>query len=53
MSILTRAADIVGAAHLLTDAADTAAYTTDWRQRFHGRPLAVALPATTDRKSVV
>ncbi|MGE8355387.1 MAG: FAD-binding oxidoreductase, partial [Microvirgula sp.] len=47
MSILTRAADIVGAAHLLTDAADTAAYTTDWRQRFHGRPLAVALPATT------
>lgn len=47
MSILTRAADIVSAAHLLTDAADTAAYTTDWRQRFHGRPLAVALPATT------
>ncbi|HYD94646.1 MAG TPA: FAD-binding oxidoreductase [Noviherbaspirillum sp.] len=37
----------IGAAHLLTDAADMAGYLTDWRRRYTGRALAVARPATT------
>ena len=40
--------DAVGAAHVLTDDSDTAAYLTDWRRRFTGRTLAVVKPATTD-----
>ncbi|MCG9114551.1 FAD-binding oxidoreductase [Laribacter hongkongensis] len=45
---LHRAAALVGPAHLLTDPADMAAFATDWRGRYHGRPLAVALPSSTD-----
>ncbi|WP_288393152.1 FAD-binding oxidoreductase [uncultured Herbaspirillum sp.] len=37
----------IGAAHVLTDAADTAGYLTDQRGRFTGRALAVLRPANT------
>lgn len=44
---LSQLAAIVGPAHVLSNPADTAPYATDWRRRYHGAPLAVALPGTT------
>ncbi|MGV3653125.1 MAG: FAD-binding oxidoreductase [Noviherbaspirillum sp.] len=38
----------IGAAQVLTDAADTASYLTDWRRRFTGRAQAVLRPGTTE-----
>jgi D-lactate dehydrogenase (cytochrome) len=43
---LQRARAIVGAGHVLTDAADVTPHATDWRKRYAGRPLAVAKPAS-------
>ena len=37
----------LGAAHVLTAAADTEPFLTDWRRRFSGRALAVLKPGTT------
>ena len=45
---LERLAAIVGERHLLVDAADMAPYLTDWRDRYHGRALAVARPETAE-----
>ena len=53
MSLLTRLREIVGTAHVLTDAHDTAAYTTDWRGRYHGQALAVVRPANTEEVAAV
>ena len=39
---------IAGAAHVLTDAHDTAPYLTDWRGRFTGRARAVVAPGSTE-----
>jgi FAD/FMN-containing dehydrogenase len=39
---------VVGERGLLTDAADTAAYTEDWRRLYRGRTPAVIRPADTD-----
>ena len=39
---------VVGERGLLTDAADTAAYTEDWRRLYRGRTPAVIRPASTD-----
>ena len=44
---LAAAAAIIGEPHLLTQAEDTAPYALDYRRRYQGRPLAVALPANT------
>jgi FAD/FMN-containing dehydrogenase len=38
---------VVGDANVLTDAADTAPYFTDWRGRYQGTALAVVRPAAT------
>ncbi|SCC93651.1 putative D-lactate dehydrogenase [Thiomonas sp. X19] len=38
---------LLGASQVLDHAADLAPYATDWRGRYHGKPLAVALPADT------
>lgn len=46
-NLLVRLGAIVGAAHLVTDAADMAPFLTDWRGRFTGRARAVVLPADT------
>jgi FAD/FMN-containing dehydrogenase len=43
----------VGAAHVLTDAADVAPYLTDWRKRYTGRAQAVVRPATTAEVAAV
>ncbi|MBV8681077.1 MAG: FAD-binding oxidoreductase, partial [Aquitalea sp.] len=47
-AFLTDVAAIVGAGHLLTQAHDTAPFTLDYRRRYQGQPLAVALPGNTD-----
>jgi len=45
--------DLVGDAHVLTTAADTAPYLTDWRGRYTGDALCVVRPATTEALSRV
>jgi D-lactate dehydrogenase (cytochrome) len=47
-ALLSRLAASVGAAHVLTDPAETTSYATDWRKRWFGKALAVVKPATTD-----
>jgi len=37
----------IGATHVLTEAADTAPYLTDWRRRYTGKACAVLKPADT------
>lgn len=44
---------IVGARGLLTEAADTAAYTADWRRLYRGHTAAVVRPATTAELAAV
>ncbi|MDD3352745.1 FAD-binding oxidoreductase [Zoogloea sp.] len=44
---------LVGAAHCLTDPADTAPYLTDWRGRYRGRARAVVLPGTAEQVAAV
>jgi FAD/FMN-containing dehydrogenase len=44
---------ILGAAHVLTEEADCAAYEEDWRGRYRGRALCVAKPASTEEVSAV
>lgn len=46
--LLSALGRIVGAANLLQQPQDTAPFVTDWRGRYHGAPLAVALPQNTD-----
>ncbi|NDY90944.1 FAD-binding oxidoreductase [Ideonella livida] len=43
----------VGAAHVLTDAAEMAAFLRDWRGRFHGQALAVVRPGSTPEVAAV
>lgn len=45
--LCARLAEAVGAAHVLTDPADTTPHATDWRKRWFGKALAVVKPATT------
>ena len=51
--LLARLAAIVGAAHVLTDAADTAASLTDWRGRYHGACRALVRPGSTAEVSAL
>jgi FAD/FMN-containing dehydrogenase len=48
MNLVGRLRDIVGADHVLVDAAATAPYLVDWRKRYRGTAVAVVRPATTD-----
>jgi len=43
----------LGAQHVLTDAAEVAAYSSDWRGAYAGRPLAVVRPGSTDEVAAV
>ena len=47
-STLQALIDLIGAAHVLTAAHDTAPYLTDWRKRYTGQALAVVCPASSD-----
>jgi FAD/FMN-containing dehydrogenase len=50
---LAALADIVGPAHVLTQAPDMAAYLTEPRDKFFGRALAVVRPGATEEVSKV
>jgi len=43
----------IGAAHVLTDAADMAAHLTDWRRRFTGQAQAVLKPGTPEETAAL
>ncbi|HEV7254821.1 MAG TPA: FAD-binding oxidoreductase [Mesorhizobium sp.] len=51
--LLDRFAAIVGPAHALRDAADTAPHAVDWRKLFRGRPALVLKPRTTGEVSAI
>jgi len=46
-AFLSDVAATIGAEHLLTQAHDTAPFTLDYRRRYQGLPLAIALPGST------
>lgn len=52
-SLVERRRGIVGAARVLTTAADKAAYQSDWRGRYHAEALAVVLPGSVDEVSAL
>ena len=45
--LLARLSERLGPGGLITDEADLAPYSVDWRRMFHGRPAAVARPGST------
>jgi FAD/FMN-containing dehydrogenase len=47
MNLIATLREVVGIDHVLTDAAATAPYLTDWRKRYHGTAQAVVRPADT------
>jgi len=51
--IRSRLAELVGAANMLTDPADTTPYATDSRKRWFGKALAVVKPGTTEEVAAV
>jgi FAD/FMN-containing dehydrogenase len=53
MTLQERLADIVGAAHVLTAAADTKPYLTDWRKQYSGPAECVVRPASTSEVAAV
>jgi FAD/FMN-containing dehydrogenase len=52
-SLLDDLRTAIGSEHVLTEAADVAAYATDWRGAYAGTPLAVVRPASTAEVSAV
>jgi FAD/FMN-containing dehydrogenase len=52
-AVAGRLADIVGAAHVLTDPDMTAGYVTDWTGRWHGHAAAVVRPGCTEEVAAV
>jgi len=48
MTLQERLADIVGAAHVLTEAAQTQPYLTDWRKQYSGAAECVVRPGSTE-----
>jgi FAD/FMN-containing dehydrogenase len=53
VSLETGLADVVGAAHVLTDPGLTSTYTVDWTGRFVGSARAVVRPANTEQVAAV
>jgi FAD/FMN-containing dehydrogenase len=52
-ALLDRLRTAVGDAHVLTEPDDVAAYTTDWRGAYAGRPAAVVRPGSTAEVAAV
>src|SRR5574338_1130572 len=48
MRLLSTLRDLLGEAHVLTDADLKASYETDWTRRWNGSALAVARPASVE-----
>ncbi|TRZ68549.1 MAG: FAD-binding oxidoreductase [Rhodocyclaceae bacterium] len=46
-SLIEALVAIVGKAQVLTDAADTASFLTDWRGRYHGQAICVVRPGSS------
>ena len=53
MQLVEELQAIVGKAAVITDPQDAAPYTTDWRKRYFGKPLAVVKPASTAEVAAV
>ena len=51
--LLAQLAELVGARSVLTQAADTEPFLTDWRNRFTGRAEAIVLPETTAQAAAI
>ncbi len=51
--LITELRRLLGERHVLTAAADVAPYCTDWRGRYTGSALGVALPGSTEEVAVV
>ncbi|XSC42690.1 FAD-binding oxidoreductase [Bradyrhizobium sp. RDT10] len=49
--LVSAATEITGPSGILSLPSDTAGYLTDWRRRYRGEALAVALPKTVDQVS--
>src|SRR5574343_946944 len=47
-TFLQSAAGLVGASRVLTVVQDTDGYERDWRDRYHGKALAVIFPGSTE-----
>lgn len=45
--------DLIGPAHVLTEHADVTSFAEDWRGRYRGEVLCVALPASTEEVAAV
>jgi len=45
--------ELIGQDHVMTAASDMAPFAEDWRGRFRGAPIAVALPGTTEEVAQV
>ena len=43
----------IGAAHVITDPSDMAAYLTDWRKRFTGSATAIVKPGSTEEVAAI
>jgi FAD/FMN-containing dehydrogenase len=52
-SFLAKARSLLGQAAVKTAPHELAPFSTDWRKRYHGVPLAVVLPATTAEVATV
>ena len=52
-TFLTEAEALLGPRGLTTDAELTAPWLTDWRERYHGRAIAMASPASTQEVAVL
>lgn len=52
-AILDQLTAIVGAAHVLTAAADQEAYVVDWMKKYRGQALCVVRPGNTDEVAAV
>ena len=50
---LTACRQLLGDSAVKTQAVDLEPFSVDWRKRYHGRPLAVVLPANTDEVAKV
>jgi len=50
---LAQLRDVVGELGVVTDAADLAPYSHDWRHMFHGAPLCVVLPRSAEEVAQV
>ncbi len=53
MPLIATLRDLVGDAHVLTDARDVEPHALDWRKRWRGVPLAVVKPGSTEEVAAV